>query len=365
LKGPIAPLIAAATLITLGIIDKDWRWLKTLRPVTGLLILILVVAPWAIAIGLATHGQFFADAVGSDMATKLAGGQESHGAPPGTYFVLAILTFWPGTLFLLPAFLHGYRNRMEPAFRFLLAWIVPAWLIFEAVPTKLPHYVLPLYPALALLCGGALDAARKENFAPFKSWPTALALLAFSGVALALALGQIALRSFGADHAQFFDALCCIALLTGAGIAAGFMTRRAPRAALGSALLTAALTYGATFGFLAPRLEKLWIAPRIAALLPRDAQGDRPRLIVTGYSEPSLVFLAGTGTLFLLPQEAAGALMVSSNARTVAAVASTAEPAFRAEIAAGGLSVQPIGQVSGLNYSIGKPITLTLYRMSP
>ena len=32
-------------------------------------------------------------------------------------------------------------------------WLVPTWLVFEFLPTKLSHYVLPAYPALALLCG--------------------------------------------------------------------------------------------------------------------------------------------------------------------------------------------------------------------
>src|SRR6185295_13579802 len=42
--------------------------------------------------------------------------------------------------------------------RFLLAWIVPAWILFELVVTKLPHYVLPLYPAIAILIAGVVDA---------------------------------------------------------------------------------------------------------------------------------------------------------------------------------------------------------------
>ncbi len=39
----------------------------------------------------------------------------------------------------------------------LLAWLVPSWIVFEIVITKLPHYVLPLYPAIAILIIGALE----------------------------------------------------------------------------------------------------------------------------------------------------------------------------------------------------------------
>src|SRR5204863_9075173 len=76
--------------------------------------------------------------------------------PPLAYLLLAIATFWPGSLLLVPALAHAWRRRMLPAERFLLAWLVPAWIVLELLPTKLPHYVLPLYPALALLAGAAL-----------------------------------------------------------------------------------------------------------------------------------------------------------------------------------------------------------------
>jgi len=50
-----------------------------------------------------------------------------------------------------------WRARREPGAQFLLAWLVPSWIVFELVLTKLPHYVLPLYPAIAILTVGALE----------------------------------------------------------------------------------------------------------------------------------------------------------------------------------------------------------------
>ena len=51
-----------------------------------------------------------------------------------------------------------WAARREPGAKFLLAWIVPTWIVFELVVTKLPHYVLPLYPAIAILIAGVVDA---------------------------------------------------------------------------------------------------------------------------------------------------------------------------------------------------------------
>ena len=76
-----------------------------------------------------------------------------------------VVSFWPSSLFIVPGLVWGWRLRRTPASRFLLAWLGPAWIFFELVPTKLPHYVLTLYPALALLAGGALA----RGFAEF-SW---------------------------------------------------------------------------------------------------------------------------------------------------------------------------------------------------
>ncbi len=115
-----------------------------------------IVAPWVISVQNATAGQFIPDSLAHDLLPKLVGAQESHGAPPGYYLAVVIASFWPGSLFIVPGLVWGWRRRRDLASRFLLAWLGPAWVFFELVPTKLPHYILPLYPAVALLAGGAL-----------------------------------------------------------------------------------------------------------------------------------------------------------------------------------------------------------------
>ena len=52
---------------------------------------------------------------------------------------------------------RSYPGGGEPAIRFLLAWLVPSWIVFELAVTKLPHYVLPLYPAIAILFAMAME----------------------------------------------------------------------------------------------------------------------------------------------------------------------------------------------------------------
>ena len=68
-----------------------------------------------------------------------------------------LVTFWPGAVLAGLAAPAVWKARREPGARFLLAWLVPSWLVFEVVMTKLPHYVLPLYPAIAILIAGIVE----------------------------------------------------------------------------------------------------------------------------------------------------------------------------------------------------------------
>src|SRR5690606_24299345 len=102
------------------------------------------------AIAMKTGGAFFDESVGKDMLAKVGSGQENHWAPPGFYLLAFFGTFWPAAVLVAIALPLAWRWRAEPWVAVCLAWVLPSWIIFEAVPTKLPHYVLPLYPALAI-----------------------------------------------------------------------------------------------------------------------------------------------------------------------------------------------------------------------
>ena len=67
------------------------------------------------------------------------------------------MTFWPAAPLAAVAAPAVWRHRREPPLRFLLAWVVPCWIVFELVVTKLPHYVLPLYPAIAILIAREIE----------------------------------------------------------------------------------------------------------------------------------------------------------------------------------------------------------------
>ena len=156
LKGPLILMFVGLAIVTLAIPDRSAAWIWRLRPAWGLIWMLVLVLPWFVAIFWRAGDAFFADSIGGDMLSKLAA-QESHGAPPGVYLLLFWLTFWPGAPLAGMAAPAVWRTRRESGVQFLLAWLVPSWIVFELVLTKLPHYVLPLYPAIAILTVGALE----------------------------------------------------------------------------------------------------------------------------------------------------------------------------------------------------------------
>ena len=347
LKGPLTPMVAGLAATTLALADRRARWLLALRPVGGLVLTLLVVLPWFVAIGLATHGAFFSDSVGGDLGRKLASGDDAHGGPPGLHLLLLPLLAFPATLPLLRRLPGLWRDRREPATRFLLAWVLPSWLVFEAVPTKLPHYTLPLYPALFLLAAqgwGRLGTVAGR-------WPRLVA----PGITLLVAalLGLAALALPVVVHAFLWlgvPAAAAAALL-------GWLAVQPIRPALalaGMAVFTAAL-----LGWELPQAAPLWLAPRIERALLQAGLADQP-LAAVGFHEPSLMFLAGTATI-LSATGADGARALATGAAGSAAVAERDTASFLAEAARLGLQPAPVATLSGFNYSRGRNTTITVY----
>jgi 4-amino-4-deoxy-L-arabinose transferase-like glycosyltransferase len=272
------------------------------------------------------------------------------------------VTFWPGSLFALLALPWVWRNRRDRAVVFCLAWIVPSWLVFEAVPTKLPHYVLPLYPAIALLTGAAL-ADRLSAPGTARPWLERAVLLLWLLVGLALGAVVIAAAPLGDGRPSIRGILAALAIwgVTGAGV--WFTWRGRRRRAAGFVLAGSVVALGLTLGAAIPALDAPWIAPRLKdALFQKMPAGHGPMLIA-GYAEPSALIAFGTDTKFGSGADAAK--LLADNDHAVAIVGGDQADAFKTALADGHVSAEPLATVEGFNYAKGKRIMLTLYRRAP
>jgi len=356
IKGPITPLVSLLSIAALALADRDRRWIKGLRFAWGVPLLALLVGPWLIAITRATGGAFVTESVGNDLLGKLIHGQESHGAPPGTYLIAMLVTFWPGSVALAAAARLAWRERAETAIRFLIAWIVPFWILMELVPTKLPHYVLPAYPALALLSAKALHdgaAAARRHWADVAAWAI------WGVVALGLAGALLAASIYFTGH---FSVAAGAGIAINIALAAGMLWslwHHHPRISLG---VGAALAISVTgFAVSLPALDPLWLSRDVATLVAQQTGAGRP-IVAAGYAEPSLVFLLGTATKLTTAGEAAAILAKLPDA--LAVVSNREDAAFAVALAKHGTAVTALGRVSGFNYSNGRAITLTLYEVA-
>ena len=355
-KGPVGPLVAGLAIIALAILDRRPAWLLKLRWWWGLVIVAAVVGPWAGAVTVATDGGFWSAAIGGDLAPKLVGGQESHGAPPGYHALLAPLLTFPMTLMLPAAAVGAWRRWREPGVRFALAWLLPAWAVFEAMPTKLVHYPLPMYGAIAWLAAAALAAGP----GPRVRW-TGAGLGALFGLLLAAASLYVAVR-FG-DASDLPIASLAALLFAAAGLgSAWLLAKDRPREAVAAAVLAGVLAHAVLLAGLAPRLLPLWLSARTEAamerakLLPRQGIADAP-VAVSGYAEPSLIFALGTATELDTPEDAAQAIVENRPA----VVESRQDAAFRQALLAARAVAIPVAQIRGLDYSNGQKMTLTVY----
>ncbi|MBK8908872.1 MAG: glycosyltransferase family 39 protein [Rhodospirillales bacterium] len=357
-KGPIAPLVSGLTILALVLADRDGRWLKGLRPKLGVPLALAIVAPWAIAIGVVTDGAFYTSAIGSDLLSKVGSGQESHGAWPGYHMLLMLALFWPGSLYGWPALLQAWRTRAAPGVRFCLAWLVPAWLVFELVPTKLPHYVLPLYPALALLTAHAVlgTAGRLDA-----RWVRAIQVV-WAALAIALGVAAMVLPAILGDGFTAWSLVPAAAAFAAAVLTLRLTWRGRPLAATLCALLLGAVTLASTLHWVMPRLSDLWLSREIAALVAEAAPAGDPVVAVAGLSEPSLVFLLGTRTR--LTDGAGAARHLAASPGVVVVVSAREADAFRSTAADLGVVPCLRGAVTGLNYSKGDDLQLTLYDRS-
>ena len=354
-KGPVAPLLALLTALSLAAADRKARWLLDLRPLWGAALFLAVVGPWLYLVSRATQGAFLSESLGHDFLGKLMGAQESHGVLPGAYTLLLALTFWPGSLFLAGGLLRGWRERALPAERFLLAWAAPFWIALELVPTKLPHYLLPVYPALALLAAAALVKGFRRPL-----WLDAVSGILWAAASLALAAVLIAApMALGRGLSAAGVTSAAIILLMGGSLLYRFWrSSRTMPGLVARAAILALLTLAPALSFVAPSLDRLWLSRGAANLVHANAPADAP-VAVSGYNEPSLIFLLGTATRIVPGGDAASVL--ASRPGAVALVEGREEGPFRQALARLGKTPRILGRVSGLDYSNGKTMVLTLY----
>ncbi|MCA3692415.1 glycosyltransferase family 39 protein [Aquidulcibacter sp.] len=364
IKGPIGPLLVILSGLMLILWERDLGWVRRALHWPSMLLAAAIVLPWYIAIWQATNGQFFFDAVGQDLAPKLSGQSENKSVPPGAHLLLSPIIFWPGSILIPLALWTAWRDRKDGRVRYLLAWLVPGWLMFEAAPAKLAHYTLPVHGAVLLLGAvGLLNGGWQKAWLRWSS----IVILAF-GTLIMAALPPV-LAADVAEGTQTIALQASIAIGVAGLAALGLVIARSRFAAAG--LIGAAMIASlAIKGVFVPSIPQLDLSQKVSSALvkeglhPRLSPGQPGPLIGAGYQEPSLIFLTRSDSALSSVAAAAAA------AKPGVGIVVNADLQFEAPLIAAleekGYRVEWRGSpIAGLNYSKGDEVTLKIGKVIP
>lgn len=357
LQGPASPGVTALTAIVLAVAHRNLRWLLALRPLPGLIIALAIVLPWWAAVT-------FADGIAPLQATSLLDGLAALSAGPlspavtGDSSLLTVLvSFWPASVFLLPAVVSAWTARREATAAFALAWALPTWLVLELVPNGLPHLLLPVLPALALLA--ARVATTTGGAAALAAWPGLLYLVAWVAVLGATGLALIAIPLYLGIGVAGWTIGPTVVLLATTLSAAWLASRQVPAKAWAAGLTGAVLFVPWLSAGYLPRLTPLWLSQDTARAVESLRRYPGESVAVSGYTAPSLGFLLGVHTRLTDPEGVARHLMAGPS--RLAVVSEPDRLAFEAALEVQDLAARSVATVTGFDYAQEGWITLHVY----
>lgn len=371
IKGPINPLVVGLTVATLCVIERRVGWLLALRPLAGAAITLAIALPWYIAIYVVSDGAFYQRSAGQNFLGKLFEGEQGHGAPPGFHLLASAAAMWPSILVVALAAPRIWRARRDPIVRFCLAWALPTWILYELVATKLPHYVLPAYPALMILAAWAVlapaeDAAPSpstDDPGPGSGWLLRSALALWCLVGAVLAAGPLAI-TLGLDGVATWPPIVVAGLALPAVLFLGHRLYRMPLAPTvfalpAAAFLAVSLNIHATF----PSIQTIWFNDEVSRLSDEMAPCPDAVIATAPLDLESVVYLTGTDTVIEAMEQIEAALRAEPPCALLFLEDAQAAD-LRERLSGTQIVLDETGQrVTGLNFSNGRHVDLGVYQI--
>ncbi|MGB5428019.1 MAG: phospholipid carrier-dependent glycosyltransferase [Gammaproteobacteria bacterium] len=302
-KGLIGVVLPAATVVVYSLWARDWVLWRQLHIVKGLAVFLLVTAPWFIAVSLANpeFPQFFF--IHEHLQRYTSTVHEREGAY--WYFVpVFLLGIFPWVAVALKSLLRpGFSSRSPgmagfDAERFLWSFALVVFVFFSAGQSKLPSYILPMMPVVAILAGRKLAT---EGYHRVDAW-----LLAIMALALLLTGWQIELLASDSISADMYLAYRPW-IFAGAGlyVVAALLANLVPRlrtthiAAVGLLALLAAQVVLLGFQSLAASRSSNELARAIRANVPEGTE----IFALASYPQSLAFYMKQTLTLVIVTDE--------------------------------------------------------------
>jgi 4-amino-4-deoxy-L-arabinose transferase-like glycosyltransferase len=297
-KGPIGliPMPAIAAILFFDRKNRNNMGQYIRRIAVSLAIGAVIFLLWAIPVNIITNGEFFRVFVGRDIINRAFRPMESHGGNfllfLPYYLLDIVIGFFPWTLHLPGAFsaVSGGRVGGKYGRVYLLSWIIPCVVLMTLAATKLPHYIIFIWPALSLAVAGTISAAKKNLLIPRDIAWLRRGVWFFGPQALIMSLSLMIAPFFIPIPGLLWPGMASGLVLLGMTIAAVYYHRA------GKFSLSAAVLLGGMIVFhvplllgVFPAIESIKISPHIARDVNSTVEKDVP-VATYQYSEPSLNF---------------------------------------------------------------------------
>jgi 4-amino-4-deoxy-L-arabinose transferase-like glycosyltransferase/membrane-associated phospholipid phosphatase len=364
-KGPVGLAVPLLVMITVMIFARNgalnpWRYAGWL--VFAIIASTLLFLSWGLPANAATNGEFLKLGIGKHVVSRSLTAMESHGGKSFAYYFyyvpVVILTFFPWILYLPRVFAQPtlWPDQGKDRARILFCWAVPIIILMSVVATKLPHYILPAWPALAMISALGLNQAirlrRAGNNAPAAKIGLGLFITIGSTLGLGLMFAPWVMAKMPLYGIRVPATVLGLVFLSMTAVACHYYRKARHEyvaSVLGGGMMVILLSASL---FLLPAIERLKLSPMIAEVIQLNSAPMTP-VATCGYGEPSLNFYLGRGPITPiegpdLPKWATAAgqgVLVVTEARLIPQLA-----AFRTP------RIETLDIIPGFNYSQGKQV---------
>ena len=278
-------------LPTSGHRKRPWV-IKTLIAVA---IILAIGLPWVVLLCRRMEGSLW-NVFKHEVLDRVTTPLEQHKGPPGYYLLFFFASFFPWCLLLPTAIKLAWRNRSHLLTRFSLAAVLGPWIMFECIQTKLPHYVLPCFPFLAILTAQAVVGGIRSEHNEWnkRGWMIAVGVWSAAVIALGLAPWVAILPRFAFDrlpHATM-AIVSVAALFFAVAVFIQFRRKRIAAAAYSMAAVTFVLI-ALLFNLYLPDARFLHLSEEVGAYLQTIGATTPHDIAMIDYKEDSLPFYQG------------------------------------------------------------------------
>lgn len=249
---------------------------RAMRPDLLIATLAAVAMPWYLWVTIKTHGDWTRSFFLTHNLDRYLHPMEGHHGSIFFHVFAVVICFFPWSLLLPAALAQGIRRLRtgEPVgavYLLMMSWIAVWFVVFSLAGTKLPSYVLPAYPALAVVCGSwiadwiAAPTRRRTSRWLSIGW----AGLPLVGIGLSIGMGVVSARWLaGQTNLAWIGAIPTI----GAVVGWFFHRRRLEGWAFGSLVVTSAALLVALFAIAAVPLSRRQNSVLLAEMLEKTAE---------------------------------------------------------------------------------------------